>query len=74
MLKTIVVVMIGLLSTIYLLNPGAGVFEIIPDNIPGIGNLDEATALLLLIACFRYFGIDLSNLFRRKHKRTLEKN
>ena len=29
---------------IYLINPGAGFIEFIPDNIPIIGNLDEATA------------------------------
>ncbi len=38
-----------LLSALYLVNPGWGVFEIIPDNIPGIGNLDEATAVALFL-------------------------
>lgn len=37
----------------YLLNPGAGVFEAIPDQLPIIGNLDEAAAVGLLIALFR---------------------
>jgi uncharacterized membrane protein YkvA (DUF1232 family) len=36
-------------SVIYLLNPTLGVFEIVPDNIPFIGNLDEATITALLI-------------------------
>lgn len=37
---------------IYILNPGMGVFEFIPDNIPGIGNLDEGLAFLMV-----YYGI-----------------
>jgi len=38
---------------IYVLNPGAGVFELIPDNVPIFGNLDEAAAIGLLIALFK---------------------
>ena len=41
------------LSVLYLLNPTAGLFELIPDTIPIIGNLDEAAAMGLLIACVR---------------------
>ncbi len=36
-------------AVIYLLNPGWGVFELIPDNIPFFGNLDEGAATMLLI-------------------------
>jgi len=63
--KSIVVVIVGLLATLYLLNPGAGFFELIPDNIPIIGNLDEATAVYLILACLRYFGIDITDMFTR---------
>jgi uncharacterized membrane protein YkvA (DUF1232 family) len=66
MQKNILVIVVGLLCLIYLVNPTAGVFELIPDNIPGIGNLDEATAVFLLISCFRYFGFDIANFFKRK--------
>ncbi len=38
----------ALLGFIYILNPGAGVIEFIPDNIPLIGNLDEGAAFMLL--------------------------
>ncbi|MEE8409468.1 MAG: hypothetical protein V3T05_07680 [Myxococcota bacterium] len=38
---------------IYILNPGAGVFELIPDNVPVFGNLDEAAAVGLLIVLFK---------------------
>jgi hypothetical protein len=36
------------LSIIYVLNPTMGIFEIIPDNLPLIGNLDEGVAFLLI--------------------------
>jgi uncharacterized membrane protein YkvA (DUF1232 family) len=37
------------LAMLYLLNPTLGVFEFIPDNIPFVGNLDEATAIMVLL-------------------------
>ena len=64
-MKNVIVFGIGLLSLLYILNPTAGVFEIIPDNIPFIGNLDEAAAVALLLMCLKYFGIDLPNIFRK---------
>ena len=64
-MKKIMVFCVGLLSTLYILNPTAGVFELIPDNLPLIGNLDEAAAVALLLMCLKYFGIDLPNIFRR---------
>lgn len=64
-MKKPVVVCLGLLSALYILNPTAGIFEIIPDNLPLIGNLDEAAAVALLLMCLKYFGIDLPNIFRR---------
>lgn len=64
-MKKLVVALLGVLSTLYLINPTAGLFEIIPDNIPFIGNLDEAGAVVLLLMCLRYFGIDLPNIFNK---------
>lgn len=60
------IILLGLLSVIYLLNPTAGFFELIPDNIPIIGNLDEAAAVTLLLMCLRYFGYDLPDIFSPK--------
>lgn len=64
-MRKFVVGIIGLLSALYIINPTAGLFEIIPDNIPFIGNLDEAAAVALLLMCLKYFGIDLPNIFRK---------
>ena len=49
---------------IYLLNPTFGV-DLIPDNLPILGNLDEAAATALLISCLSYFGVQLP-VFRRR--------
>ncbi len=65
-MKSLLVLLAALFSVIYLINPGAGFIELLPDNIPFIGNLDEATATAILLACARYFGWDISNFFGRK--------
>jgi len=65
MIKNILVALTGIISLLYLLNPGMGIFELIPDNLPIIGNLDEAGAAVLLIAALKYFGIDLTRFFIR---------
>lgn len=61
-LKNAVVLALGGISAVYLVNPTAGFLEFIPDNIPFLGNLDEAGAMLLLINCLRHFGVDLSRI------------
>jgi hypothetical protein len=38
----------SLVGGLYLLNPGLGVFELLPDNLPLVGNLDEAGAFMLV--------------------------
>ena len=38
----------AILGFIYMLNPTAGFIELIPDNIPLVGNLDEGVAVLLI--------------------------
>lgn len=48
-----------IIAAIYLLNPTAGIFEWIPDNLPIVGNLDEAAATALLI-----YGLRV--IFRKK--------
>jgi hypothetical protein len=63
MLKKFLVAMIGILALLYLFNPGLGVFEIIPDNIPLIGNLDEVTATYLLLSALAFFGADFRGIF-----------
>lgn len=58
----------GIIGFIYLLNPTAGVFEVIPDALPIIGNLDEAAATILVLGALRALGIDLTKAFSSKAK------
>ena len=51
---------IGLvLAGIYLANPGFGVIDFIPDNLPGIGNIDEVVATTIFLACLSRLGINI---------------
>ena len=61
-LKSLFVLLLGAISALYLLNIGVGVFEFVPDNLPLVGNLDEATATFLLLNCLAYFGINIGPL------------
>lgn len=65
-MKSFLVALAGIFSFIYLLNPTFGVLEFLPDNIPLIGNIDDATATMVLLGVLRYFGWDLTNLFRKR--------
>lgn len=64
-MKNVLVFLLGLSSLIYLLNPGAGLFELIPDNLPLIGNLDEVAAGILMLIALKHFDIDWSDFFSR---------
>jgi hypothetical protein len=68
MSKKLLVAAIGIVSAFYLINPGFGILEFIPDNIPFIGNLDEATATFLLLSSLAYFGIDVRGFFKKEDK------
>lgn len=60
LLKDFFVFFLGLFSLLYLLNLGVGIVEILPDNLPIVGNLDEAGATAIFIFCLKYFGINIA--------------
>lgn len=64
-MKGILVFLMGIIALLYLLNIGVGIIELIPDNIPFVGNLDEGGAVTLLLMCLRYFGLDLTSIFQK---------
>lgn len=66
LLKSIGMFIGGVIGLVYILNPTAGIIEFIPDNLPIIGNLDEAAAVLLLLAALRYFGFDPTKMFKKE--------
>ena len=66
-LKNALVAGLALLSLLYIINPTAGLWEILPDNLPLIGNLDELTASLILFNAFQYFGFDVFSLLFTDH-------
>jgi len=53
---------IAILGLVYLLNPTFGIFELIPDNIPIVGNLDEGAAAIA-------FWYGLLELFSSKREK-----
>lgn len=65
-MKGVIVVLIAAFCAVYLANPTWGVLELIPDNMPMVGNLDEAGIVAILLACLRYFGVDWTRFFGRR--------
>lgn len=47
------------LAGIYLANPGWGVIELLPDNILGLGNIDEVVATTIFLGCLSRLGINI---------------
>ena len=43
--------LLGAVGGVYMVNPTAGILELIPDNMPLVGNLDEGAAAFLLFWC-----------------------
>jgi hypothetical protein len=59
-------------SLLYLANPGFGLAEILPDGLPGVGNIDEFLFSLLLVFCLQKLGVNLP-FFPRNTPRLIEK-
>jgi uncharacterized membrane protein YkvA (DUF1232 family) len=67
-MKKLGVLLLALLSIVYLLNPTAGVFELLPDNIPFIGNVDEGLAAYVLYSAVEYLRGRQIGMFREKSR------
>jgi len=61
-----IVAVLGIMGVLYMLNLSFGVLEILPDNLPLIGNMDEAAALFLVYSAMEYFGWNVKSLFTRE--------
>ena len=62
---------LGVLGAVYLTNPTAGIIELIPDNAPIIGNLDEVLATIFLLNGLRAINIDLQAIFPGGSKKSI---
>ncbi len=56
--KKLTALFVAGLSGLYLMNLGAGIVELGPDNAPVVGNIDEIIATVLLLRALTYLGID----------------
>lgn len=65
LLKEMLVLGTAFVALIYLMLPTLGVFELAPDFLPIVGWLDEGVATLILANTLRYYGIDLTALYKR---------
>ena len=73
-MKRYLIIGTGILSVIYLINPTAGLFELIPDNLPFVGNLDEGAAAYVLISVVAYLTGKDFGLFNKKQEATKGEN
>jgi len=64
-LKKVIAVLVACISALYLINPTLGLFELLPDALPIIGNLDEAFFTLALVSALGALGLELPFLRRR---------
>ncbi len=51
--KTVGYIALLIICIIYIINPGSGIIEIIPDFVPIAGNLDEAAATAIGLEIIR---------------------
>jgi hypothetical protein len=58
-LGTTLALAVAAVSVVYLVNPGLGVLELLPDNLPLVGNLDEAFFTAALLSALGYLGLRL---------------
>ena len=58
--------LILVLSIIYIGNPTGGVVELLLDNLPVVGNLDEGMAAYLILMTLRYLGVRVPGIGERQ--------
>lgn len=64
-LATLAAIVVAIVSFVYLVNPTLGIFELLPDNLPLVGNLDEAFFTLALASALGSLGLRIPFLPRR---------
>jgi hypothetical protein len=64
--RSFLVWLVCIALAVYLLNPGSGRQELLPDTALFYGNLDEFAAAMILISGLRYFGLDVAKFFDKE--------
>lgn len=68
------VYILGIIGAIYLLNPTAGLLELIPDMTPIVGNMDEGLAMMLVLTGVAEAKTAKKNRAAKKAAQALENN
>lgn len=58
-MKKLPYILLVIISMLYIINPTFGVFELLPDNLPLVGNIDEGLFTILLLWSLGKLGVDL---------------
>ena len=58
--------LILVLGLVYIGNPTGGVMELLLDNLPVIGNLDEGLAAYVIMMALRYLGVRIPGIGERR--------
>lgn len=66
LVKNMIIIGLGAVGAVYLMFPTLGIFELIPDAIPLVGSLDEASATVLVLNTLAYYGLDLGRLYGQR--------
>ncbi|MCE9583518.1 MAG: DUF1232 domain-containing protein [Planctomycetes bacterium] len=65
LVRSVLVWLVCIGLAVYLMNPGSGQRELLTDDKPFFGNLDEVVATVILISGLRYFGLDIAKFFSK---------
>jgi hypothetical protein len=65
LVRSVLVWLVCIGLAVYLMNPGGGQHELLTDDKPFVGNLDEVLATIILISGLRYFGLDIAKFFSK---------
>jgi uncharacterized membrane protein YkvA (DUF1232 family) len=69
-MKKVLSILLIIACIVYLINPTLGVFELIPDNLPIVGNIDEVFVAGLLLSLINFLRTGEFRLINQNKKRS----
>lgn len=67
-MKKVLSILLIIACIVYLINPTLGVFELIPDNLPIVGNIDEVFVAGLLLSLINFLRTGEFRLINQNKK------